>query len=84
MKPACCLLPFAVLSTLALAPAKATIRTDGPLMEPEHQTLKDLREINRQAQQLQDQRQHEVRIAVAIGGGLIAAGFVFYRFRRRG
>jgi hypothetical protein len=59
--------------------------TGGPLMEPEQQTIQELREIRRQLERPADQRQHEVRIAAAAGAGAVAAivAIVYWRRRRQ-
>jgi hypothetical protein len=56
---------------------------DGPLMEPEQQTIQELREIRRQLERPADQRQHDVRVVVAAGIGAVAVILALRYWRRR-
>ena len=64
--------------------SRATIYTDGPLMQPDNVSIQEFREMQRQLDRPADQRQHEVRLDMMIGLGAVAAGFAFGHFRRRG
>jgi hypothetical protein len=63
--------------------AQGSFNTDGPLMEPERQTIDELRAVRRQYDRPADQRQHEVRIAAAAGAGAVAAIVAIVYWRRR-
>ena len=65
------------------SPTFAQFYTDGPLLEPEQQTIQELRAIRRQHDRPADQRQRDVRIAAAAGTGALAAILAFVYWRRR-
>jgi hypothetical protein len=52
-------------------------------MQSDKQTIQELRDIRRQLERPADQRQHDVRVAVAAGVGAIAVISALRYWRRR-
>ena len=77
------LLFVAVAALAAMSPTRtpATYYTT-PIKEGEYETIQELRESSLRYDRPADQRQHDVRVTVAIGVVVIVAGFAFRHWRR--
>jgi hypothetical protein len=75
----------AAVALVIMAPgAGAQFLTDGPLLEPECQTIQELRaDVQARQEHIADRRQHEVRIVAAAAVAACGAIFAILRWRKR-